>query len=139
MNYITLFVVAFLSGSLLPLGSEALLSYNILNGYSPYLVVIVATIGNVLGSVLNYYMGLKGEEYLLKKGYIKSSSINSAKIKFKKFGAYSLLLSSLPIIGDPLTFIAGILNYNFKLFLLFVTLSKLIRYIIVVYITLGYL
>ena len=139
MNYITLFVVAFLSGSLLPLGSEALLSYNILNGYSPYLVVIVATIGNVLGSVLNYYMGLKGEEYLLKKGYIKGSSIDSAKIKFKKFGGYSLLLSSLPIIGDPLTFIAGILNYNFKLFLLFVTLSKLIRYIIVVYITLGYL
>ena len=133
MIYITLFIVAFVSGSLFPLGSEALLIYDIQDGNSIYLLLIFATIGNVLGAVFNYYLGLKGEEFLLKKRYISKKSITNAKINFNKYGSYSLLLSSLPIIGDPLTFIAGIMQFNIKKFLILVTLSKGLRYLAIVY------
>jgi len=129
MVYIVLFIVAFLSGSLLPLGSEGLLIYDIKEGYSLVLLLSVATFGNVLGAVFNYYLGLRGEEFLLEKGFVKKKSLYSAKERFKKIGSVALLLSSLPIIGDPLTFIAGILGFSFKKFLILVTISKALRYI----------
>jgi len=130
MVYITLFFVAFLSGSLLPLGSEALFIYDISKGYNITFILLSATIGNVLGAVLNYYLGLKGEEYLLKKGYLNQTAFLKAKERFSNYGAIALLLSALPIIGDPLTFIAGALKYNFKKFLILVTISKFTRYLI---------
>jgi membrane protein YqaA with SNARE-associated domain len=130
MVYITLFFIAFLSGSLLPLGSEALFIYDISKGYNITFILLSATIGNVLGAVLNYYLGLKGEEYLLKKSYLSQDAFLKAKKRFGKYGAIALLLSALPVIGDPLTFIAGALKYNFKWFLILVTISKFTRYLI---------
>ena len=65
MTYLILFFSAFVSATLFPLGSEALLIYDIKEGYNIYLLVLVATLGNTLGSVVNYYLGLKGEEYLV--------------------------------------------------------------------------
>ena len=69
MVYFTLFITALISATLFPLGSEALLIYDIKEGYNLYLLLLFATIGNSLGSVINYFLGLKGEEYLLKTGY----------------------------------------------------------------------
>ena len=134
MIYLSLFFVAFLSGSLLPMGSEALVVYDLKEGYNPTLIVIFASLGNTLGAVLNYFLGLKGEEFLEKRGYLNSKKLSKAKERFKKYGAFALLLSPLPIIGDPLTFVAGILKYNFKKFLLIVGIAKSIRYILL---TLG--
>ena len=131
MVYLSLFFIAFLSGSLLPLGSEGLLIYDIQSGYNIFWLLLFATFGNVLGSVLNYYLGLKGEEYLLKKEYMNYSTYVKAKYRFKKFGSLALLFSFMPIIGDPLTFIAGALKYDFRLFLLLVTISKASRYIFI--------
>ena len=130
MVYLTLFFIAFLSGSLLPLGSEALLIYDIKQGYNTPLLIIVASIGNSLGAVLNYYLGSKGEEFLEKKGYLQAQKMQKAKSRFEQFGGFALLLSPLPIIGDPLTFIAGVLHYNFKKFLLIVFFAKFIRYLL---------
>ena len=132
MVYLTLFIVAFLSGSLLPLGSEALFVYDINAGFNIYLILLFASVGNTLGAVLNYYLGLKGEKFLIKKGYLKDASLERAKSRFNKFGAIALLFSSLPIIGDPLTFVAGILEYNFKKFLLLVAISKTLRYLLLI-------
>ena len=128
MVYLTLFFIAFLSGSLLPLGSEALFLYDLQVGYSVVLLVLFASVGNILGALLNYYLGLKGEEFLLHKGYLKEASLQKARKRFDRFGGYILLLSAAPIIGDPLTFIAGVLGYRLRYFLYFVTLSKTIRY-----------
>ena len=131
MVYLTLFFVAFLSGSLLPLGSEALFIYVLKNGHIAWVVWLVASFGNILGAVFNYYLGFRGERYLLNKEYVNKSSLNRAKGWFGRFGGYSLLLSAAPIIGDPLTFIAGVLEYSFWRFLLFVSLSKSLRYAII--------
>ena len=72
MIYLTLFITALISATLFPLGSEALLIYDIKEGYNLYLLLLFATIGNSLGSVINYFLGLTGEEYLLKKSLIIS-------------------------------------------------------------------
>ena len=129
MTYLTLFFSALISATLFPFGSEALLIYDIKQGYNLYLLLFLATFGNVLGSLINYYLGLKGEEFLISKNYLKEEKINKYKSLFDRFGAYILLLSWAPIIGDPLTFIAGILKYDIKKFLFLVTLSKFLRYL----------
>jgi len=133
MLYFTLAFVAFLSATLLPMGSEALLLYDVKEGNNVYILVFVASFGNILGSCLNYYLGLKGEAYLEEKKYLEKESIVKYKTFFDKYGAYSLLLSWVPIIGDPLTFVAGVLKYDFKIFLLLVSLAKSLRYILLVY------
>lgn len=131
MIYLALFLSAFVSATLFPLGSEALLIYDIKQGYNIYLLLLFATVGNVLGSCVNYYLGLKGEEFLEKKNYLKKEKVQKYKNFFDKYGSFSLLLSWAPIIGDPLTFIAGILKYDFKKFLLLVTIAKFGRYLFI--------
>ena len=131
MTYLILFISAFASATLLPLGSEALLIYNIKEGFNIYALLFVATFGNVLGSILNYYLGLKGEEYLVDKKLVKQKYIDISKRYFDKFGAFSLLFAWLPIIGDPITFIAGVLRYDFRNFFLLVVISKFSRYLFI--------
>lgn len=131
MTYLILFISAFASATLLPLGSEALLIYNINQGFNIYYLLFIATLGNSLGSVLNYYLGLKGGEYLVNKKLVNEKYINLGKKYFDKYGVFSLLFAWLPIIGDPITFVAGILRYNFKLFLVLVVISKLGRYLFI--------
>ena len=131
MTYLILFFSAFLSATLLPLGSQALLIYNLKEGYNLYILLFVATLGNSLGSVVNYYFGFKGEEYLLKKGLIKEKYLQISKKYFDKFGAISILFAWLPIIGDPITFVAGVLKYDFKKFLVLVIISKFSRYLFI--------
>ena len=134
MVYLILFITSLISATLFPLGSEALLIYDIKEGYNLYLLLLFATIGNSLGSVINYFLGLKGEEYLLKKSLIKESYIIKCKKYFDKYGLYTILFSWLPIIGDPITFIAGVLKYDFKKFIVLVVIAKFSRYLFIVWI-----
>lgn len=138
IEYLTLFISAFISATLFPLGSEALFLYNLTLDLSPTILLLVATLGNTLGSVVNYYLGLKGETYLVEKNYIKESSLSKAESFFHKYGTYSLLFSWVPIIGDPLTFIAGVLRYDFKRFLFLVTLAKFGRYLFLLVMFYGF-
>lgn len=134
MTYLVLFVSAFISATLFPLGSEALLIFDIKEGYNIYLLVLFATIGNTLGSVLNYFLGLKGEEYLIEKKLLNEKIILKSKKYFDKYGSICLLFSWLPLIGDPITFVAGILKYDFKKFLFLVLIAKLSRYLFIAFI-----
>ena len=129
MVYFILFSTALISATLFPLGSEALLVYDIKQGYNIYFLLLFATLGNSLGSVINYFLGLKGEEYLLKKSLLKEEYIIKSKNYFDKYGAFSILFSWLPIVGDPITFVAGILKYDFKKFLILVIVAKFSRYL----------
>ncbi len=133
MVYLTLFTVAFLSATLLPLGSEALLLYDISQEQTVLLLWIVATIGNTLGAMLNYWLGLKGEVYLERKGYLSVEKMERARGTFAKYGGWTLLLSWVPVIGDPLTFIAGVLRYDFKMFGIIVFFAKGLRYAVIIF------
>ena len=123
MEYIYLFLTAFISATLFPLGSEAVLLYDLTINLNVYLLFFVATFGNSLGSVVNYWLGFKGEEYLVEKKVLDEKKILKAQKYFNKYGGYSLLLSWVPIIGDPITFIAGVVKYNFKKFLILVIIK----------------
>ena len=131
MIYLILFFSAFISATLFPLGSEALFIYDINEGYNIYLLLFFATIGNSLGSIFNYFLGLKGEEYLIRKKLLSEKMILKSKNYFDKYGFYCLLFSWLPIIGDPLTFVAGILKYDLKKFVIIVIIAKFLRYLFI--------
>lgn len=131
MVYLILFISAFVSATLFPLGSEALFIFDIIEGHNLYLLLFFATLGNSLGSIVNYFLGLKGEEYLLKKKLIKEEAILKSKLYFDKYGSICLLFSWLPIVGDSFTFVAGILKYDLRKFILLVTLAKFARYLVI--------
>ena len=133
MEYLYLFVVSFISATLLPMGSEAVLLYDLTLDLNIVLLFIFATVGNSLGSLVNYYLGLKGEEYLLRKKHIDKKKFFKAKYYFDKYGGYSLLFSWLPIIGDPITFVAGIVKYDIKKFIILVIIAKGSRYLFIIF------
>ena len=135
MDYIYLFFSALISATLFPLGSEALFIYDITQNFNIIILLIVATIGNSLGAVVNYYMGYGGEEYLIEKKMINPDKIEKYKTYFDKYGIYTLLFAWLPIIGDPITMIAGVLRYNIKIFIIVVTISKFLRYLFLAFLT----
>jgi len=133
-----LLISSFLAATVLPFSSAALLGYLLLSGYQPIETVLFATVGNVAGSVVNYWLGVAGTVFVLKKFFrVSVKDLEAAGKRFKKYGAPSLLFAWVPIIGDPLTVAAGILKINFILFLVLVTIGKLFRYIILAYMVLG--
>jgi membrane protein YqaA with SNARE-associated domain len=132
MVYLSLFFAAFVSATLFPMGSEAVLLYDLSFGYSALFLWGIATLGNTLGSLLNYWLGVKGEGYLEQKGYLSKEKMQKAHSRFKKWGGWVLLLSWMPVIGDPLTFIAGILRFDIIKFIVIVALAKGVRYAVVV-------
>lgn len=129
MEYLILFFNAFISATLFPLGSEALLIYDIKQGFNIYFLLFFATLGNSLGSIVNYFLGLKGEEYLVQKKMLKEKHILFGKKYFDKYGSFTILFSWLPIIGDPITFVAGVLKYDLKKFIVLVIIAKFLRYL----------
>ncbi len=137
-GYWGLFAASFLAATLLPLSSEVVLGFLLLNGADPVIAVGVATCGNVLGSCLNYAIGLGGNKILLKKVLrISEEEFNKSAERYKKWGVYSLLLAWVPVIGDPITVIAGVLKTKFMLFLILVTTGKLVRYIVITIISMN--
>jgi len=131
-----LFFLSFLAATLIPLGSEWLLVSLILNGLDFWPVVLTATAGNYLGSCTTYLIGSSGSEFLTQKVFgISKKSQEKADRFYQKYGKWSLLLSWLPIIGDPLCLVGGIQRLNFRIFSLLVILGKFGRYGVVGIIT----
>ena len=125
----TLFFSALISSTLFPGGSEALLLYKLNEGGNAMMLVIVATVGNVLGSLITYGMGRLGNEAVHKKWLrMDEAKVARAETRFAKYGNPSLLLAWLPIIGDPLCLVAGLLRSHVGVFLLLVTIGKAARY-----------
>ena len=131
--YFLLFLTSFLAATILPLSSElTLISSLKTNNYNPFLLVSTASLGNILGSVFNWLLGFYLFKYINKKWFpFSQNQIDVASNRFNRFGIWSLLFSWVPIIGDPLTLIAGILRVNFLLFLILVSVGKISRYLFV--------
>tara|TARA_B100000674_G_scaffold381258_1_gene324044 strand:- start:32 stop:373 length:342 start_codon:yes stop_codon:yes gene_type:complete len=103
--------------------------------FDKYLLLIIASFGNIFGSSVNWYLGKKILFFKDKKWFPASEKqIAKSEIYFKKYGIWSLLFSWVPIIGDPLTVIAGILRVKFLTFLVLVSFSKVSRYMFLIFI-----
>lgn len=139
MAYFLLFLSAFGAATLLPLQSEAVLVGLLAQEkYSVFGLVLIASIGNILGSCINWYLGLKIEQFKHKKWFpVTEQNMLKAERTYQKYGFWSLLLSWMPIIGDPITLIAGLLKESFWRFLLIVTLAKTGRYIFIYLLYIG--
>lgn len=134
-----LFLTALLAATLLPAQSEMGLATLIMSGdFNISLLIIVATIGNVLGSVVNWVLGRGVERFSDRRWFpIKPAHMDKAKARYHRYGRWSLLMSWAPIIGDPLTLVAGVLREPLASFLVLVTLAKGVRYIVVALISVG--
>ena len=139
LGYLGLFLSAFLAATILPFSSEVVLSALLLSGLSPVVLVSVATVGNVLGSLTNYALGYWGSLVVVKKWLrMSEDDFVRAEARFRKYGMVSLCFAWVPIIGDPLTVIAGVLRIRLRWFLLLVTAGKLARYVVISYMTLAF-
>lgn len=137
--YLALFLAAFLAATIVPAQSEAVLVGLILADKQPLLLLLlVATAGNVLGSVVNWLLGRFIEHFRDRPWFpVSPDKLARAEAWYRRFGVWSLLLSWVPIIGDPLTVVAGVLRTPFLTFLALVTLAKAGRYITLAVVTLG--
>lgn len=138
--YLGLFLAAFGAASLLPLQSEAVLVGLLLGGGQPVAVLLaVASVGNVLGSVLNAALGRGLERFRERRWFpVSPARLERAKATYRRYGRWSLLLSWVPVIGDPLTLVAGVMREPWWSFLLLVGLAKTGRYLVLAAITLGW-
>lgn len=138
-GYLGLFLAALVAATLLPAQSEAVLSGLLLSGHYPvWALLVVATVGNVLGSVINWWLGRSLERFRERRWFpFKPAQIARAQSHYQRWGQWSLLLAWVPIIGDPLTLIAGVMREPFGRFLLLVTLAKGGRYLVLVSLLLG--
>ena len=139
-SYIGLFVAAFGAATLLPMQSEAVLVGMLLaDRYVVSTLLAVATVGNVLGSALNWLLGRSVERFRHKRWFpVSESKLEKAQHSYLRYGRWSLLLSWVPIIGDPLTVVAGVMREPLWSFLLIVTLAKGVRYLALTAVTLGW-
>lgn len=132
--YLVLFLSALGAATLLPLQSEAVLMGLVLLKQQPVLALfLVATLGNVLGSLFNWYLGRRLQHWQTSHGLprwfpVSQARLDQASSHYQHWGHASLLLSWLPIIGDPLTLVAGLMREPLWRFLLWVSLAKGGRY-----------
>lgn len=139
--YIGLFLSSFLSATILPGQSEiALTSLIILNNHSLSFLVFIASLGNVLGSLFNWFIGCKLERFKKKKWFpVTDLQLKKASNWYHKYGKWTLLLSWVPFVGDPLTIVAGIFRVPIMYFILIVSFAKTMRYIFIASIALNFI
>ncbi len=131
-GYLTLFFSALGAATILPFSSEAVL-LTLLHSkeYDPFLLIATASAGNISGSVINWILGFNLLKLKQRSWFpFSEKSVERASQQFRHYGVLSLLLAWVPIIGDPLTLIAGFFKTPFLLFLLLVSIGKIGRYVI---------
>ena len=126
-----LFTSAFLSATLLPGGSEAVLAYLVYaDDHGPLILLAVASAGNTLGGMSSWLIGR-----LLPTGRFQDEALHPAATRIRKHGSPALLLSWLPVSGDPLCAAAGWLRVPWYRALLFIALGKIARYMVVLFVS----
>ena len=135
-GYIGLFIASFLGATIIPFSSELVFSLLIIKGYDFNLSLLVATTGNWLGGLSNYFLGRLGKWSTLEKYFrLKKEKIVKFKTNIDKWGSLLAFFCWLPIIGDPIAVGLGFFRTNFLLVALWMFIGKLIRYIVWAFVT----
>jgi membrane protein YqaA with SNARE-associated domain len=133
-----LFLLSFLASTIIPLGSEWLLIMLVLQGTPVPAAVAVATVGNTLGACTTYLIGSCGSDFLTRRILrLSDQEISRSRRLYQRFGIWSLLLSWVPVIGDPLCLFAGAMRTSLSLFLILVPIGKACRYAMLALIAQG--
>ncbi|QRM34647.1 YqaA family protein [Microvirga sp. VF16] len=140
LEYGGLFVAAFLSATVLPFQSEVVLfGLLVAEHYQWWLLILVASVGNTLGSAANWLLGRLLARFEDRPWFpVRRETIKRAEAWYHRYGRWSLLLSWLPFIGDPLTIVAGVLREPLPIFIVIVAVAKTARYFAVAGLTFGW-
>lgn len=132
-SYSGLFLSALIAATIVPFSSEVLFGAMIASDdFNTLGLLIAASTGNILGAVVNWMLGRYCLHWRDRRWFpFSSSQLDRASRRFNQYGAWTLLFAWVPIIGDPLTFAAGVLRVPFLLFLILVSISKTGRYLVV--------
>lgn len=140
MAYAILFLSAFGAATILPFYSEIAFVGMLEQGYAPFLVWLTATTGNSMGAVVNWILGRFLTRYESRGWFpFKAETLHRSQVWFQKYGVWSLLFAWLPIGGDALTFIAGVMRVRFSLFFVLTAIGKGARYALLYLLYGGYI
>ena len=128
IGYGGLFLAGFLSATILPMNSEAVILLMLSQDFDPWTCILVATIGNSLGGLTNYFLGLLGNPKWLKRIGISEEKIQSFEGRVQKYGYWLAFFSWVPFIGDPMTVALGFFRVSFWRIAFLVILGKFLRY-----------
>lgn len=128
-GYLLLFAVSFFAATVVPFGSEWLLTAMLFQEFSPVPVVLIATAGNYCGGCSTYFIGIYGGPWLIEKVLgIQEEAQQRAQRFFERYGSWALLFSWVPVVGDPLCLVGGLLKVSFIRFSVLVVVGKFARY-----------
>ena len=133
IGYLSLFTISFLAATILPFSSELMLASMLsIENYNRTLLITFSSLGNILGSVFNWVLGFYFIKLQNKKWFpFKEKQISKSALWFEKYGKWSLLFVWVPIIGDPLTFVAGTMKTKILTFIILVSFGKIARYLFI--------
>lgn len=133
-GYWGMLLAAFLAGSFFPFSSEAVMVGLMAAGLDPWLLMVYGTVGNVLGSVLNYGVGRLGKtEWFEKYLHVKPKDMWRAERFMHGYGAWMGFFAFIPLLGSAITILLGLMRANVVITFIAITLGKLFRYIILIY------
>lgn len=132
-GYLGLFAISFLAATLLPMASEVAFIAMPALGYNIWGVFLAGTTGSILGSVSNYIIGKKGGAYVLERYSGKQNRrLAQAVDLYQRWGPLIVFMAWVPVIGDPLTIVAGVFRLQFGRFIFWLTLGKTCKYLVLV-------
>ena len=133
-GYMGMLVASLLAGSVFPFSSEVVMAGLMATGLDPWLLAFYGTIGNVLGSALNYGVGRLGKvEWFEKYLHVKQKDLDRAERFMAGRGAWMGFFAFLPVLGSAITILLGLMRSNVVITFIAITLGKIFRYIILIY------
>jgi len=133
-GYAGMLLSAFLAGSIFPFSSEAVMIALMATGLDPWLLMVYGTIGNVMGSVLNYSVGRMGKlEWIEKYLHVKKKDLDKAERFMAGRGAWMGFFAFLPVLGSAITILLGLMRANVVICFISITLGKIFRYLVLIY------
>jgi membrane protein YqaA with SNARE-associated domain len=133
-GYWGMLLAAFLAGSFFPFSSEAVMLALLAAGLEPWPLVVYGTIGNVVGSAVNYGVGRMGRlDWIERYLHISQQSMKRAETFMAGRGALMGFFAFLPVLGSAITILLGLMRANIPLSFLSITAGKLLRYLLLIY------
>ncbi len=139
--YLSLFLISLGAATILPFGSEPVVAGYLAEGTLPWQgILAVASAGNILGSIINWWLGRSLVRFQNRRWFpVGERNLTRAENWYRRYGRATLLLSWMPVIGDPLTVVAGVLREPIWSFILLVGVAKIGRYLVLAAVTLNWL